>query len=86
MSAGGGTFAHTDDDSETLDGWWVSVTGWAQLLTSPADLAHAAELSLRPWVRLSNPRFTRIECRHIARGRLDLSAHTRTVDEAHAQA
>jgi uncharacterized protein len=72
-------------DSETGNGWWVTVTGRTQLLGATADVAYANRLPLRPWVQAPNAQFVRISCQHVSGGRFDLAAHADPVDGSVSQ-
>lgn len=50
------------DEADAVNhvGWSVMVTGMAEVLTDPSDLAQARELPLRPWVGHGDA-FVRIE-------------------------
>lgn len=78
-------FEVDDIDPETLNGWWVTATGRARLLGASVDAAQTARLPLRPWVRMPNAQFIRIQCRYVAGGRFDLSAHVGPVGETATQ-
>ncbi|GAB3979568.1 pyridoxamine 5'-phosphate oxidase family protein [Actinoallomurus acanthiterrae] len=64
---------------DTLNGWWVTVTGHAQLLDDPADDTHAG-FGLRPWTQAPNARFIGISSQYITGGRFDLT-HIDPLDE-----
>ncbi|QTX04449.1 pyridoxamine 5'-phosphate oxidase family protein [Agromyces archimandritae] len=64
------------DDYTATEAWSVIVRGRARVLESPAEIAEAERVQLRPWARTPKTRFIRVDAAEVTGRRFTFGSET----------